>query len=141
MAGPFEYVLARSVRRAWAAPPRRMSTGLRAYKGVRVQAALHDRHRCAQNADHLAHNSPFSSVFAEAVCTLGTTPTKATLGLPPNGENGVIRTMTRRRHADSQLLMLQNPHHWLRDRQRFGRFNLIGKIQPDQKGLNPPDWV
>ena len=30
--------------------------------------------------------------------------------LPPNGGNRIIRTTTRRRHADSQLLMLQNPH-------------------------------
>lgn len=32
------------------------------------------RHPCAQNVDHLAHSSPFSPVFAEVVCTLGTTP-------------------------------------------------------------------
>ena len=74
-----------------------------------MQAALHDRHRCAQNVDHLAHNSPFSPDFAEVVCTLGTTPPQAAASPPPSGGNGVIRTATRRRHADSQLLMLQNP--------------------------------
>ena len=30
------------------------------------------RHLCAQNVDHLAHDSPFSPVFAEVDCTLGT---------------------------------------------------------------------
>ncbi len=53
---------------------------------------------------------PVFTGFAEVVCTLCTTPTKATLGLPPNGGNGVIRDPTRRRHAASQPLMLQNPH-------------------------------
>ena len=32
------------------------------------------RHLCAQNVDHLAHDTPFSVCFAEVVCTLGTTP-------------------------------------------------------------------
>ena len=31
--------------------------------------------------------------------------------LSPNGGSGVIRGATRRRHADSQLLKVQNPHH------------------------------
>ena len=63
----------------------------------------------------------FSAFFTEVVCTLGTTLTKATLGLPPNGGNGVIRTTTRRRHADSQLLMLQNPHRHRRGGHRRDR--------------------
>ena len=81
-----------------------------------MRTTLHDRHRCAQNADHLAHNSPFSTFFAEVVCTLGTTPPRTTISLPPIGGIGIIRGVTRRRHADSQLLMLQNPHR----RQRGG---------------------
>ena len=56
--------------------------------------------------------SPF---FTEVVCTLGTTPPQTVISPPPNGGNGVIRTTTRRRHADSQPLMLQNPH-----RHRYG---------------------
>ena len=44
---------------------------------------------------------------------------------------------TRRQPASNAAKTPPRP----RDRQRFGRFNLIGKIQPDQKGLNPPDWV
>ena len=82
-----------------------------------MRITLHDRHRCAQNVDHLAHSSPFSPVFAEVVCTLGTTPTTATLGLPPNGGIARHEAPTHRRHADTQLLMLQNPHQ----RRRGGR--------------------
>ena len=68
---------------ARAAPPRCTSRGLRAYQrvtvhvqglacmfrgwracsGVRMRTARHDRHRCAQNADHLAHNTPIFSIF------------------------------------------------------------------------------
>ena len=80
-----------------------------------MRTARHDRHRCAQNVDHLAHNTRFSRFFIEVVCTLGTTPPQTVISPSPNGGNGVIRTMTRRRHADSQLLMLQNPH-----RRRYG---------------------
>ena len=52
----------------------------------------------------------FSAFFTEVVCTLGTTPPQTVISPPPNGGNGVIRTTTRRRHANSQPLMLQNPH-------------------------------
>ena len=79
------------------------------FRGSHASSTPRQRHRCAQNADYLARNSPFSPVFAEVVCTLGTTPTKTTLGLPPNGGNGVIRTTTCRRHAASQALMVQTP--------------------------------
>ena len=75
-----------------------------------MRTTHHARCRCAQSADHLANSHPFSALFAEVVCTVGTTPTKATLVPSPNGGNGVIRTTTRRRHAASRLLMLQNPH-------------------------------
>ena len=51
-----------------------------------------------------------SAFFTEVVCTLGTTPPQTVISPPPNGGDGVIRTTTRRRHADSQPLMLQNPH-------------------------------
>ena len=57
----------------------------------------------------------FSAFFAEVVCTLGTTQPQTAISPSPNGGNGVIRTTTRRRHADSQPLMLQNPH-----RHRYG---------------------
>ena len=57
----------------------------------------------------------FSAFFIEVVCTLGTTAPQTVISPPPNGGNGVIRDPTRRRHADSQPLMLQNPH-----RHRYG---------------------
>ena len=53
--------------------------------------------------------------FTEVVCTLGTTPPQTVISPSPKGGNDVIRTTTRRRHADSQPLMLQNPH-----RHRYG---------------------
>ena len=62
---------------------------------------------------------------------MGTTPPQATASLPPNGGNGVIRTTTRRRHADSQLLVVQNPHRsqpralrCIQDRRRVNYFAL-----------------
>ena len=78
--------------------------------GPGCQHGHHDRHHCTQNADHLAHNTRFSPFFIEVVCTLGTTQPRTVISPSPNGGNGVIRDPTRRRHADSQPLMLQNPH-------------------------------
>ena len=50
----------------------------------------------SQNADHLAHNSPFLACFAEVVCDLGTT----SLVLDHHaGENGDTRTLTRQKNA------------------------------------------
>ena len=69
----------------------------------------HPRHHCAQNADHLARNTPFSAFFTEVVCVLGAAPPQAATSQPQNGGNCIIRGATRRRHADNQLLMLQNP--------------------------------
>ena len=45
---------------------------------------------------------------------------------PPNGGNGVIRGVTRRRHAASHLLTLQNPH-----RHRCGRYCEADEIGGD----------
>ena len=73
----------------------------------------------------------FSAFFTEVVCTLGTTPPQTVISPPPNGGNGVIRTTTRRRHANSQPLMLQNPHR-----------NQHGGHQRDRTALAPrPDPV
>ena len=90
-------------------------------EGPGCQHGHHDKHHCAQNADHLAHNTPFSAFLAEVVCTLGTTAPQTVISPPPNGGDGVIRTTTRRRHADSQLLMLQNPHRHRRGGHRRDR--------------------
>ena len=83
-----------------------------------MRAARHAKRTCAQNVDHLAHNSPFSPVFAEVDCTLGTTPPHVGSSPPPIGGNDVIRTATRRRHAANQRLMLQNPHRHRHERRR-----------------------
>ena len=50
-----------------------------------MRATRYDRYRCAQNADHFAHNSPFSAFFAEVVCTLGMTPPRTVISPPPEG--------------------------------------------------------
>ena len=87
--------------------------GWRACLGAYMRTTHHVRHCCAQNADHLAHSSPLSAFFAEVVCSLAATPPPVGAWPTPNGGNGVIRGTTRRRHAASHLLMLQNPHrHW-----------------------------
>ena len=49
------------------------------------------RHLCAQNADHLAHDSPFSALFTEVVCVLGTAPPQAAASEPQNGGNDAIQ--------------------------------------------------
>ena len=71
-----------------------------------MRATDHTRYRYAQIADHRAHKSPLSALFIKVVCSLVSNHdlTAATWG------NHVIRTPTRRRHANSQLLMLPNPH-------------------------------
>ena len=84
----------------------------RACSAVRVRPTRQSRHRCAQNADHLAHSHPFSPVFAEVVCTLGTLPPRTVTLPPPDGGNCTIRGATRRRHAEGRLLMVQNPRHY-----------------------------
>ena len=82
--------------------------GERSHERVRVRA----RHRCIQNAGHLAHATPLPAYFAEVVCTLDATPPRTVTSPPPNGGNCTIRGATRRRHADRRLLMVQNPHHY-----------------------------
>ena len=84
--------------------------GWRACSGAYIRTTHHVRHCCAQSADHLAHGSPLSAFLAEVVCSLAATPPPVGTWPPPNGGNGVIRGVTRRRHAASHLLMLQNPH-------------------------------
>ena len=107
----------------WAAPPRCMSRGLRAYQRVYVQVSeltcdlsgehsgywltcehMHRaRHLCAQNADHLAHNTPFSAFFTEVVCVLSAAPPQAATSQPQNGGNDAIQASdtpaTRRQRA------------------------------------------
>ena len=74
-----------------------------------------------QSADPLPQSDRFSAFFAQWVCSLASTPPHVAASPPPNGGNGVIRTTTRRRHADSQPLMLQNPHRHRRGGHRRDR--------------------
>ena len=89
--------------RAWAAPPTLHIAGLRVKERVYVRATHYARHRCAQNADHLAHNTPFSAFFAEVVCVLGAAPPQAATSQPQNGGNDAIQAsdtpVTRRQRA------------------------------------------
>ena len=77
--------------RAWAAPPTLHIAGLRAKERVYVRATHYARHRCAQNTDHLAHNTPFSAFFTEVVCVLGAAPPQAATSQPQNGGNDAIQ--------------------------------------------------
>ena len=89
--------------RAWAAPPTLHIAGLRVKERVYVRATHYARHRCAQNADHLAHNTPFSAFFTEVVCVLGAAPPQAATSQPQNGGNDAIQAsdtpVTRRQRA------------------------------------------
>ena len=62
-----------------------------------MRATHHARDRCAQNADHLAHNTPLSAFFTEVVCVLGAAPPQAATSPPPTG--GELRHPSLR-HAD-----------------------------------------
>ena len=84
-----------------------------------------------QSADPFPQSDRFSAFFAQWVCSLASTPPHVAASPPPNGGNGVIRITTRRRHADSQLLILQNPHRsqpraprCIQDRHRVNFFAL-----------------
>ena len=97
----------------------------------------HARHRCAQNADHFATSSPFSVFFTEVVCDVGATPLQTTAAPPPSGGNCSMRGATRRQHADSQLLMLQNPHHhWHGAHRRDPRARLGCRWVAEARQLN-----
>lgn len=66
-------------------------------------------HRYTQNADHFAHNSPFSAFFTKVVRVLGAAPPQVAASLPSIGGNCTIRGTTRRRHAVAVRLVVQNP--------------------------------
>ena len=83
--------------------------GYRSQHRVRVRTTHPTRRRCAQNADHLALNSPFSAFFAEVVCTLSTTPPRTATSPPPNGGISLREGPTRRRHATKRL-RIEKPH-------------------------------
>ncbi len=80
-----------------------VSRGLRAHSGVNARTTPHDRHRCAQNADHFAISSPLSAFFTEVVCDVGATPPRTAATPAPNGGNCAIQgcdtPATRRKKA------------------------------------------
>ena len=93
------------------------SRGLRAYQGVnaQVQGFPCEQHSTTDTtAPKTQTTSPttprFSTFLAEVVCTLGTTPPQTVISPSPNGGIARHEAPTRRRHTDSQPLMLQNPH-------------------------------
>ena len=65
----------------------------------------------AHIADRFTRNRSFSARFNEVACGLGSTTPRVADSLPSDGGTCIIRDLTRRRHAASQLLMLQNPPH------------------------------
>ena len=77
---------------------------------------LPEHHR-AQNADHLAHNTPFSAFFTKVVCDLGATPPQVAASPSPIGGIARHEPPTRRRHAARRRRVVQNPH----DRRCGGR--------------------
>ena len=71
-------------------------------------------HRRAQNADHLAHNTPFSAFFTKVVCDLGATPPQVAASPSPIGGIALHEPPTRRQKASCSA----NP----RDRRRGGHW-------------------
>ena len=132
----------------WAPPPRRMSRGLRAYQRVNAHV---QGFACEQRAEIDTESANVQTHCIKLTDFRLFSPNGSAVwrahrftSQPHRHQTGGIalhEAPTRRRHGPRRLRVVQNPHHWLRDRQRFGRFNLIGRIQPDQKGLNLPDRV
>ena len=132
----------------WAPPPRRMSRGLRAYQRVNAHA---QGFACEQRAEIDTESAKVQTHCLKLTDFRLFSPNGSAVwrahrftSQPHRHQTGGIalhEAPTRRSHGPRRLRVVQNPHHWLRDRQRFGRFNLIGRIQPDQKGLNLPDRV
>ena len=121
----------------WAASPRCMLRGLRAHQGVNVhvQGFVCERHTprdtlvpktqttspttarfhrilprwSALWAPHRLTSRPHHRQSEGIALHEGHHSPLVRASRPPNGGIGIIRGVTRRRHADSQLLMLQTP--------------------------------
>ena len=76
--------------------------------------------RCNSNDGNSACEAVVGELRATLLRLAAISP-QVVASLPPNGGNGVIRGTTRRRHAGSQLLMLQNPHRRFGERRRDWR--------------------
>ena len=102
---------------AWATPPTCISRGLRAHQGVNAHVQRLTRGQHTPRETHLCpkrrpprSQPPVFSIFRLGGLQFGHhTTSNHDLTATKRG-NCTIRSTTRRRHADSQLLMLQNPH-------------------------------
>ena len=92
-----------------------------AIAGSHASTHILPEHRRAQNADHLAHNTPFSAFFTKVVCNLGATPPQVAASPSPIGGIALHEPPTRRRHAARRLRVVQNPHDRRRGGHRRGR--------------------
>ena len=80
-----------------------------AIAGSHASTHILPEHRRAQNADHLAHNTPFSAFFTKVVCDLGATPPQVAASPSPIGGIALHEPPTRRRHAARRLRVVQTP--------------------------------
>ena len=80
-----------------------------AIAGSHASTHILPEHRRAQNADHLAHNTPFSAFFTKVVCNLGATPPQVAASPSPIGGIALHEPPTRRRHAARRLRVVQTP--------------------------------
>lgn len=96
--------------RTWPLSCARSPTGASArLTGASANLTHHDRHRFAQNVDHLALGGPFSAFSTEVVCTLGTTSAPDAASAPAIGGIARHEGPTRRRHSARGLHVVQNP--------------------------------
>ena len=104
-------------RGAWMAAPTRISGGLRASQqgNVHVQGLTREQHTTtaidsAKSQTHSAKPAVFGVFSPNGSAVWPQHHRKLRAHRHQTGGNCIIRAATRRRHAASQLLMLQNPH-------------------------------
>lgn len=83
-------------------------------------------HQFRQSADPFSQNGAFLAVFIQWVCSLATAPPHVGASPPPIGGICIIRGVTRRRHAEAEFLMLQNPHRRCGERRRGAGMRSVG---------------
>ena len=76
-----------------------------------MRATGHSRCHCAQNTDHLAHNTPFSAFSPRWSVLWAPHRPKRRAHRHQSGGMTPSKPPTRRRHAAKELRMAQNPHH------------------------------
>ena len=113
---------------AQAVPPRRMLRGLRAYKGVdaHIQGFACEQHTAidtesAKVQTHCLKMTDFRLLLPNGSALWRPHHLTPRPHRHQTGGNRTIRRVTRRRHADSQPLMLQNSHRRHRGHRRDRR--------------------